>query len=170
MSKNIILVGFVVGIIFISGCIQKEKINPDVPVVQQDTDMQKFSQNEIQFTDMGGTLNCINTFDLRDKEFIITSNEIYHSLLQYKSTHPRCENFELPSIDFSQYRLLGKYAQGGGCSIDFVRKVFRDDSNKKIIYSIKVVEEGSCEKLGASVNWILIPKVPSDYSVEFQVK
>ena len=76
----------------------------------------------------------------------------------------------MPSIDFSQYTLLGKYTQGGGCSINFARKVYIDDTNKKIIYSVRVIEEGACEMLGMSMNWALVPKIPSDYIVEFEVK
>lgn len=153
MDKKIILIlGVALVTILVAGCIQQ------------------FNQNEIQFTDMNEELTCISPSDLRDSEFIINSDEKYQALLDYKSPSSRCENFELPPIDFTQNTLLGKYAQGGGCSIDFVRKVYKDDSNKKIIYSIKVVEEGLCEMLGMSMNWILIPKVPFDYSVEFEVK
>lgn len=142
----------IIGAILISGCVQQ------------------FARSEIQFTEMNEPLSCISPSDLRDSEFIINSDQEYQALLDYKSPSPRCEDFQLPSIDFSQYTLLGKYAQGSGCSIDFVRKIYKDNSNNKIIYSIKVDEKGLCKKLGMSMNWVLIPKVPSDYTVEFEVK
>ncbi|MEM5871494.1 MAG: hypothetical protein QW051_01335 [Candidatus Aenigmatarchaeota archaeon] len=142
----------VIGIILIAGCVQQ------------------FTRNEIQFIDMNEQLTCIDSFELRDGEFIINSDQEYQVLLDYKSPSPGCENFHLPSIDFSQYTLLGKYAEGGGCSIVFVRKIYKDESNKEITYSIKVEGKGYCEKLGMSMNWALIPKVPSDYNVKFEVK
>ncbi|MBI2665887.1 hypothetical protein HYX12_04665 [Candidatus Woesearchaeota archaeon] len=165
MNKNIFLIGLLVGIIFVSGCIQQEN-----STFKSDVQQETSTKNEIQFIDVNEKLTCVDPFDLRDKEFIINSNEDYQKLSDYKSSSPKCEDFELSSIDFSQYTLLGKYAQGGGCSIDFLKKVYKDDLNKKITYSIKIVEEGSCEKMGANMNWILIPKVPSDYTFEFNVK
>lgn len=144
-----------IGIIAISGCIQ----NPN--------------QNEIQFTDMNEELDCIDTFRLRDNEVVeavINTNAEYQALFNYKSPSPRCENFELPVINFSQHTLLGQYADGGGCSIDFSRKALKDDLNKKLTYSVKVTEDGMCQKMGMSMNWALISKVPSDYSVVFEVE
>lgn len=171
MSKSIILIELVVGIIFISGCIQQEKSTLDIkstPLVQQDTDMQILSRNEIQFIDINEKLTCVDLIYLRDKEFIINTDAEYQTLFDYKSSSPICEDFKLPSIDFSQYTLLGKYTQG--CSINFSRKVYKDDTNKKIVYSVRVIEEGACEKLGMSMNWALVQKIPSDYIVEFEVK
>lgn len=150
MVRKTILLNIILGIVFVAGCVQQ------------------FSRNEIQLIDMNEKLTCID-LDLRDSQFIINADAEYQVLLDHKSPSPECENFELPSIDFSQYTLLGKYAQGGGCSIDFVRKAYKGDSNKKLIYSIRVVGKGDCLLLVTSMNWALVPKVPSD-KVEFEVK
>lgn len=132
---------------------------------------------EIQYEDLSkfgseGSLDCISTFDAnnREKEFVVNTEAEYQDLINYKSTSSRCTNFVLPAIDFSKKTLLGKYTSGGGCSIDFAKKVYKDDSNRKVKYVIDVIEQGACEKLGFSSNWILIPKIPSNYIVEFQVK
>ena len=103
--------------------------------------------------------------------FVINSQDEYKKLQSDAMQFFNCKwDTKPPEIDFSQKTLLGKYAQGGGCSIDFKKKVYRDDSNKKIIYSIYVIEKGGCAKVGFDGNWILIPKIPSDYNVEFEVK
>lgn len=74
-----------------------------------------------------------------------------------------------PEIDFSQNTILGNHASGTGCSVDFEKHVYRDDENNRILYIVKVIEEGLCEMYGWSRNLMTIASVPSDYSVEFVV-
>lgn len=144
MSKSIIIVI----LILVTGCIQ---------------------QNEIEFIDLEEDLACIFPLGAPEK-VVITSQEEYEKLLEYVSDSPTCEDFVLPSLDFSEYTLLGTHAYGVGCSITFEKHVYKDTENKIIIYSVIVVEEGNCEMIGMSMNWIAIPKVPSEYTVVFEVK
>lgn len=134
---------------------------------------QKSSQNEIQFSDMNKDLSCLDSSEMpsemRAKGFIINSNDEYQLLLVYQASRQECKNIELPAIDFSEHTLLGRYAQGGGCSVDFAKKIYKDSLNKKITYSIQVSKEGLCKKLVESMNWVLIPKVPSGYGIEFRI-
>ena len=161
MNSKIILLLLVICIASISGCINH---------TQNGAQSIDTNGNEIQYIDMNEEFSaCFTPFELKDSEFVINSDAKYSKLLEYRSSSPGCENFELPEIDFSKKTLLGKFAWGVGCSIDFEREVIRDEPNKTIVYSIKVVEEGLCEMAGSSMNWILIPKVPSDYSIEFEV-
>jgi len=131
----------------------------------------KIPYNDLNKPDSENSLICITTFysDDREKEFIIDTQEEYQSLLDYLSPSLSCEDFELPELDFSQQTLLGKFTSGVGCSVDFIRDICEDSLNKGVIYSINVIEEGDCEMLITSMNWILIPKVPSDYDIEFIV-
>ena len=129
--------------------------------------------NEIQFKDLSENLTlCIDSYRIRESEkteFVINSNEEYLALNDYKSPADFCNDFVLPQINFTTHTLLGKYAQGGGCSINFTRKIYADDTNKTITYVIDVVEEGNCEMMGMSMNWVLISKVSSDYTIQFKV-
>ena len=94
----------------------------------------------------------------------------YQKLQEYNPKYPGCENFKLPSADFSKYTLLGKYAEGSGCTTNFKKDV-KDEQNKKIlVYTVNVEEEGMCKPLRSSMNWILLPKLSSDYKVEFIVE
>ena len=162
MNTKITLLSLVLCIVLISGCITPS---------QNETQSIDTNDIKIQYIDVNEEFStCISPFDLRGKEFVINSEEEYLKLLEYRSLNPRCENFELLEIDFSKKTLLGKYAEGVGCSINFEREVKRDETRKKIVYSIEVVEEGLCEMLGSSMNWILIPKVPPGYSVDFEVE
>jgi len=71
-------------------------------------------------------------------------------------------------IDFSKYTVLGKYADGG-CRVVFDRNVTKNIEKKKYTYTITVIECGTCKELELSMNWVLIPKIEDDFSVDFLV-
>ncbi|HPX58934.1 MAG TPA: hypothetical protein PLL02_00720 [Bacteroidales bacterium] len=73
------------------------------------------------------------------------------------------------AIDFSKYSVLEKEVQTAGCSIVCERNVSKDTKNKKIVYTVTVHQCGGCEKLNTSWNWVLVPKIPEDYSIEYKV-
>lgn len=73
------------------------------------------------------------------------------------------------AIDFTQYTLLGKYASGG-CRVVFERNVTRNDSQKNVLYDITVHQCGDCQIYHGEMNWVLIPKIPDDYTVTFVVE
>ncbi len=127
----------------------------------------RFHMEEMQFIDMTEQLSCIVD---RHNEYIINSKQEYQKLLNYKASIPSCADFQLPPINFSQYTLLGKYAYGGGCSVSFERKIYKDEVNKRIIFSIKVIEKGPCEMLIGRMNWVLVQKIPSNYNVVFKIE
>ncbi len=80
-----------------------------------------------------------------------------------------CEKASLPYVDFSKYTLLAKYSSGGGCEVDFNRKVVFDSVQKKVVYYIDIRYEGYCEQLAFSGNFVLVPKMPDDYAVEIKL-
>ncbi len=125
---------------------------------------------ELQFTDLSDELSlCFLTNEAKDKDYVINS-EYDYNLNFPKSKNSFCDDAVRPPIDFSQKTLLGKYVSAGGCKVDFKKKVYRDDENKKIIYEIDVVGEGSCEKVAYSPNLVTISKIPKDYNVKFKVE
>jgi hypothetical protein len=71
-------------------------------------------------------------------------------------------------IDFNRFTALGKHVSGT-CSVVFERNVTRNDALKTYIYTIDVWQCGNCEKRNASMNWVLVPKIPDDYTVKFVV-
>ncbi len=74
-----------------------------------------------------------------------------------------------PEIDFSQETILGNHTSGTGCSVDFEKHVYRDDENKRILYTVTIKVKGSCEIFVWSRNLISIATVPPDYRVELVV-
>ena len=66
--------------------------------------------------------------------------------------------------------VLGAQATGTGCNVTFEKQVYRDEGSQKIIYAVKVKEEGNCEKTSTNRNLILVPRIPPEYSVEFLIQ
>ncbi|MFH1607893.1 MAG: hypothetical protein ABIA78_02055 [archaeon] len=166
MNRKIIFIILILGIIL---------IGVGYMILQSNFLHTKIQYENIEFLNRDDVFGCGRhlsggLLNLGDS-FVVDSQEEYKKLQSDTIKSFNCEwNTLPPEIDFSKKTLLGNHASGGGCSIDFKKKVYQDDSNKKIIHSVKVVEKGRCDKLGSSMNWVIIQKVPSDYSVEFEVK
>jgi hypothetical protein len=106
--------------------------------------------------------------DIQQENYIIRSDSAYRKLFNHSPTSlPTCS---LPSIDFASFDLLGLPADGSGCDIMFIRKVKRVKKNKRYEYSVKVRTCGLCKMLGLSDNWVLVPKIPEGWEVDFEVK
>lgn len=95
-----------------------------------------------------------------DKEFCIKADSVF------KKVFP--SNCNLPTINFSNYTLLGIYSEGQ-CNTKFERKVEPIEKDKKYQYTITVKDCGFCKKLEYSYNWVLVPKLPTNWKVEFKI-
>ena len=104
---------------------------------------------------------------LPQDEYIITNDSVYAELLELIPNDRRDD--KIPAVDFEKHTVLGKYASGGGCDIAFHRNVEKNNRRKMYVYTIKVKTCGFCEKLGMSMNWVLVPKLPEGYTVKFEV-
>ncbi len=102
------------------------------------------------------------------QELVINTQEDYQKLLQYKNQS--C-SIQLPAVDFERSTILGKYAIGSCAVYGFDRKYSRDDENRIVNYSVspkKLFYITHCSGKGIySLNLIQIPKIPSDYKINF---
>jgi hypothetical protein len=105
---------------------------------------------------------CLN--DFMDQSFVISDQAQLDSIIGSSSCE---EGVDSPDIDFALYTLLGIYAGGGGCSGSFIREVTRDESAHKFVYEVEVKECGMCSMYFFSMNWVLVPKLPEGWTVEF---
>lgn len=119
----------------------------------------------------------VKKLDLGDCFFLFGSeNEVIKDEKAYQAALARnlnnntedCKNKVFPKIDFEKYTLLSYYKEGGGCKINFYPKVRKNWFKKKYVFTVKVEGSGNCEMLGFSYNWILVPKLPKGYTVEFK--
>jgi len=106
---------------------------------------------------------CMNW--IVDQEFVVDRQEELDSLYQ----EHECDSIEDPEIDFSKSTLLGIYTSGGGCNIQFIREVEKEEENKKYVYTIRIRECGWCDMGFISMNWVLVPKLPEGWIVKFIV-
>lgn len=128
---------------------------------------------EVEVTSMETKLKCFSykLDECNDNcEFVINDSNSYFSLDSLKSDSEDCNSVQLPEIDFNEKTLLGKCILVSGCGeISYSRKVKKNESAKKYIYTIEIDTSGLAHCLKSSMNWILVPKISANYSIEFNV-
>jgi len=75
-------------------------------------------------------------------------------------------NPPLPTIDFDTYSLAGVLTSGTGCIVSYEREVTIDTIQKIVKYNIGVHQCGNCNDKRYNMNWVLIHKVDSTYSMQ----
>jgi hypothetical protein len=113
---------------------------------------------------------CFGDYD-RSKGYVIRNDSEYRQLREaiVINSISGCDTVSLPAIDFNKYTLLGYYLSRG-CTLEVDRQVVNDVPNKKYIYSLKIHNTTTlCRSLVISMNWVLVPKLPGDYTVDFVV-
>ncbi len=112
-------------------------------------------------------------FSFIDSQFIINDDTAYTVLLDYLKDSIACENYQLPPIDFTERSLLGKYTSGTGCTAFYWRYVYADLESQNYLYEITAdIDSFSCDPYveKSSYNFIIVPKIPADYGVIFDVQ
>lgn len=109
-------------------------------------------------------INCSPT--IYKENYVITSDSIYQQIfLDTTNGQTICQ---LPNIDFSKETLLGIVATGQ-CNTKVIREVISLDNEKKYHYKVKIRSCGQCKKEMFTYNWVTVPKLPSDWTVSFEV-
>lgn len=81
-------------------------------------------------------------------------------------SHERCAEFEKPGADLSKESLLS-YRVGGDCHMRLLIDVLVDRAAGK--YLVEIVNIwGGCRAGGRRAGWLVIDKVPENFSVEFR--
>ncbi len=105
----------------------------------------------------------LNCFVGGENQQIIRSTEALEALF----TDRPCEG-TVPSIDFSQYTLLGQFGGATGCERFYSRRVTINENQRKYNFLVRVSECGGCEPWEMRWHWVLVPILPEDYSVSFE--
>ena len=72
------------------------------------------------------------------------------------------------NFDFNSFSVIGKTIQFG-CDVKIIRELKIDHDNKQYVYTVKFKDVGMCKRLGITSNLVVVPKIPTDYSVIFNV-
>jgi len=123
----------------------------------------KVSSSGIIETEFNPCLNC-NILTNPDSTYVINSDLEYQSLSLLAHSNQTVCQFE--NINFNNYTLLGK-SVWASCKYKLKRNVTEDKPNNKYIYTIELKECGNCSDLTKIDNWVLVPKIPIGYAVDF---
>ncbi|MDD5464626.1 MAG: hypothetical protein PHP62_05755 [Candidatus Moranbacteria bacterium] len=75
----------------------------------------------------------------------------------------------IEKLDFANKTYLGRKVEVGGCTVDFEKKILRNDNEKKAVYIINVISKGNCESVRTSFNWVAVPKILNDFQISSEV-
>gem|GEM_PF-3027288 len=79
-----------------------------------------------------------------------------------------CEREQISDIDFEKHTLIGVGTNVGNCpSGQRVLLTIEKDSTKKVYIVKMAVGYNPCRGLSYTARWALVPKIPSDYKIEF---
>lgn len=103
-----------------------------------------------------------------EKEFVIrTDKEFADFLNTINGKNVKCEAYT--PIDFNSFTLIGKSVLcEGSCDFAFDRNFFKTKEGK-YKYEITVKYEGNCDSKTISLNFVLVPKIESNATVDFEV-
>ena len=114
--------------------------------------------------------DCIQT--TFEKELIIKDRETFLKKIRNDVSRDQCLK-EFEKIDFDKNTLLGIELNTGYCRtpIGLEANAVKNETEKQYILNISYTEpQGLCRALSRYDLWILVPKIPDNYTVKFDVK
>ncbi len=112
--------------------------------------------------------DCIQL--IRTDKRAIFSNEEFLLAVRNDASRDRCLK-DLEKIDFDKHTLLGININSGYCRVPSGLEVnaFRDDLGQEYLLSVSYLEPGGvCRHLSRYDVWVLVPKMPDGYYVNFE--
>lgn len=114
--------------------------------------------------------DCIN-FRYPNTQLVIKDDTTLKSLVRDDLSRERCLA-SLKDIDFNKRTLVGMELNTGWCRVPLLTyRVTREDEKKRYLLSVGYhppVEP--CRALSRYEFWLLVPKLPEQYEMEFEVK
>lgn len=104
-----------------------------------------------------------------ENELIIEDDVTYRTT--FISSIDSTPLFDIPDIDFSKYTLLGAtLSTGGTYGPRLICEVTNDSENKKYIFKANLRQCGWGKKLCTKEVLVIVPKLPEEFSVVFDLK
>lgn len=106
------------------------------------------------------------------EKFIIKNERDFQTAIRNDASRNYCLA-NLEKIDFDKNSLLGININSGYCRkpAGLEHEVIKDENNNKYIFKIRFIDpQGSvCRALSSYDLWIIVPKIPDDFNVEFEI-
>lgn len=158
IKKSLVLT-IIVGLSILESC-KKEDACEQIRVMEQN--------NGIIETSVDIVCSPISDNGVVIQELIINDDSTYQQLFK-NIPITNSLNCKQPTIDFSVLTLLGYRTFSGGCNHHVERDLFRDESNKRYNYVVRIRSCGTCNGLlYATHNWVTVPKLPQGWTVSFE--
>jgi hypothetical protein len=113
---------------------------------------------------------CIRTFF--GDQFIIKTRETFLKKIGSDASRNKCLK-DFGKLDFGKNTLLGIELNTGYCGVPLGLKsqAVKNETEKQYVIKISYLEpRGTCRALSQYDLWLLVPKLPDDYTVKFEVK
>lgn len=113
---------------------------------------------------------CIQT--IFNKKFIIKDRETFLKTIRNDASRDFCLK-NLEKIDFDKHTLIGIELNTGYCRtpLGLEANAVKDEAEKQYILKITYTEpQGVCRALSQYDLWLLVPKLPDNYAVKFDVR
>ncbi len=106
-------------------------------------------------------------YDQEQGEDLTRNGLMISSRDQYENVFSQCCGNRLENIDFTQYDLLGLTTVNRGSNSHYIRDVKRDDTNKKITYTVSEAYCTRSSPVEGHSNFVVVPKIPAGYQVDY---
>ena len=113
---------------------------------------------------------CVKGYGSR--QFVIRDVEAFQKAIRADASRDWCRK-NLESIDFTKHSLLGVTLVTDYCGRPpgLAHQLIKDTSAKKYLFDISYhTPAGVCRRMGYWDVWVVVPKIPDDYEVGFQVR
>jgi hypothetical protein len=113
---------------------------------------------------------CIK--DSRSGQFVIRDAESFQQAIRADGSRDWCLK-NLESIDFAKHSLLGISLVTDYCDRPhgLAHQLLKDTATKKYLFDISYhTPQGVCRRMGYWDVWVVVPKIPDDYEVNFKVR
>lgn len=117
----------------------------------------------------GPVSDCESLQYRQSDNFVIEDDSSYQALFASVANNVYdCDSLGLKAVDFTQHSVMSMAVSGSGCSRSYCVTVEDDPSIRQYNFISRVVECGGCEPLEVVRFWVVVPKLPDDYSVSFK--
>ena len=98
-----------------------------------------------------------------EKLYVIREEADFYEFLDSADVNPSAVNFNTESV-------IGYSTPAGGGEFKVKKNLEIDHDKKKYVYKLKVNACGNQDKLALFHNFVVVPKIPEDYTVEIEPK